>query len=142
MRILITAAVLLLAACSAGDGDDISADIATGPLGAGVWTDGERDGLCVGEDGAAALIAYAESGANCMAEGTVERGEGGMALVPRGDENCRIPFTVDRESVRFGAMPDACTYYCGGDATLNGKSFRRSAASDRSLEDVAGDPLC
>ena len=128
---------ILLAACS--QGQEPAPTIATGTFA------GEgRDRLCIaGEPGSyrAGLITYAAGDVNCSASGKVETASGTLALVPRGEGDCRISLTIEGNTVRIGEVPAACSYYCGPDATMAGKSFNRSDAGGATV-DLAGDPLC
>ena len=128
---------LLLAACS--QGQEPPPSIVTGNF-AG---DG-RDRLCIaGEPGnyRSGLIAFADSDANCSASGRIEIQAGKIALVPRGEGDCRIPLAVEGNMVRIGEIPPACSYYCGPNASMSGKSFSR-VDSGATAVDLAGDPLC
>ena len=128
---------ILLAACS--QGQEPASSIATGTFA------GEgRDRLCIaGEPGnyRAGLVAYTASDVNCSASGKVETANGKMALVPRGEGDCRIPLIVEGNAVRIGEVPAACSYYCGPGAAMAGKSFNRSETGG-AVVDLAGDPLC
>lgn len=140
MRILVLSFALLLASCS-----EVAPDADAPPEGVletGLWTGGERDGLCVAADGKAAFIRYGESDANCMAQGTIEADGEGMAFVPRGDDECRISLSQDGDVLTLRSGDDSCSYYCGGNASFEGEGFRRSDGDPSELRDVAGDPLC
>lgn len=140
MRYLILMPASLLAACGeAAPDSDVPAQ---GALEAGLWTGGERDGLCVAADGSAAIIQYGEGDANCMAQGRIE-GEGeNLDFVPRGEEQCRIPVLQEGDVLTLGNGDESCAYYCGGGATLRGEGLRRSDGEPGDLRDVEGDPLC
>ena len=99
-----------------------------------------RGGVCVEPDNAAFLLAD-EGAASCMAQGQIV-GEGeGLSFVPRGDGQCTIPLTVDGDTLTFGDGGAACSFYCGGELDLAGRSVRRTDSLEP-LVDVAGDPLC
>src|SRR5262245_9018615 len=119
MRYAIPLAILL-AACSKQPAEP--------SLTAGTFAGDGRDRLCVaGEPGKyrAGLIAYGEGNVNCSASGRLEKLEGGWALVPRGEGDCRIPLAIDGNMVRIGQVPAACSYYCGPGAEISGKSYHR-----------------
>lgn len=140
MRVAIMPLLLALSACgSGGDGD--GGDATGAALGS--FSDGERSGFCSRDDGSVAFILYDDdSDANCMAEGRVE-GEGGeLAFVPRGDEQCRIPMTLDGDALAFGALDESCRYYCGGDTELEGRRLSRGDATGRALSDPSGAEVC
>lgn len=137
MKTYLLALPLFLAACAsepASEQDDAG-------LADGIWLAGERSGFCSAED-SAALIFFDDDGSNCMAEGRVETVDGGLAFLPRGDRECRIPISEDGDTLTFGDGGEACSYYCGGTATLAGQTVRRSSATNGRLDDIAGDPLC
>lgn len=127
---------LLLAACSQ---EPSQPTLATGNFA------GEgRDRLCIaGEPGnyRAGLIAYGEGDINCSAAGAVEGSGANLTLVPKGEGDCRIPLTIDGNSVRVGQAPAACSYYCGPGAAMAGKAFNRADMGAEAV-DLAGDPLC
>ncbi len=128
--------VLLLAACSQQPAEPT--------LATGTFAGEGRDRLCLtGEPGAyrGGLIAYGEGNTNCSASGVIETQGGKLALVPRGEGDCRMPLTVDGNTVRVGQVPAACSYYCGPGALLAGKSFNRADMGAKAV-DLAGDPLC
>lgn len=140
MRIPVLSSALLLVSCSEAAPD---ADAPPGgALEAGLWTGGERDGLCVAADGKAAFIRYGESNANCMAQGAIEADGEGMAFVPRGDDECRISLSQEGDMLTLRSGDDSCSYYCGGDASFEGEGFRRSDGDPSELRDIAGDRLC
>jgi len=128
---------IILASCSQGEAPAPS--IATGSFA------GEgRDRLCIaGEAGnyRGGLIAFGEGDVNCSASGKIEAQNGKFSLVPRGEGGCRIPISVEGDTVRIGEVPAACSYYCGPGASMAGKSFNR-AGSGTTATDLAGDPLC
>jgi hypothetical protein len=112
---------------------------------------GSGDRLCIaGEAGhyRAGLIIYGKGAVNCSAVGRIE-GEGtNMALVPRGEGDCRIPLSIDGDMMRIGTVPAACSYYCGPGAKLAGNAFslanpaQTRDGSPAIAVDLAGDPLC
>ena len=126
----------LLAACSR--------EAAQPSLATGTFAGEGRDRLCIaGEPGAyrAGLIAFGDGDANCSASGRLEASGAGWVLVPKGEGDCRIPVTIDGNSVQIGQPPAACSYYCGPAASLTGKSFNRADMGAKAV-DFAGDPLC
>jgi hypothetical protein len=103
-----------------------------------------RDRLCIaGEPGSyrGGLIVFGEGDVNCSASGRVAAQAGGFALVPRGEGGCRIPLTIDGNTVRIGNVPASCSYYCGPGASMTGKAYNRSDMGAKAV-DLAGDPLC
>lgn len=127
---------LLLAACSQQPAEP--------SLTTGTFAGAARDRLCItGEPGSyrGGLIAYGAGDANCSASGRIEAVNGQIALVPRGEGACRIPLTLDGNVVRIGEVPPACSYYCGPDATMAGKTYNRADMGATAV-DLAGDPLC
>lgn len=127
---------LLLAACSQPPAEP--------SLTTGTFAGEGRDRLCLaGEPGnyRGGLIAYGEGDVNCSASGRVEITGNQLALIPRGEGDCRIPLTMDGNSVRVGQVSPACSYYCGPGATMAGKSYNRSDMG-AAVTDLAGDPLC
>jgi hypothetical protein len=128
---------MLLAACSPGQ--EPASSITTGAF-AG---DG-RDWLCIaGEPGnyRAGLIAFATGDVNCSANGRIEARNGQISILPRGEGACRIPLSIEGNTVRIGQVPAACSYYCGPGAVMAGKAFNR-ADTGATAVDLAGDPLC
>jgi hypothetical protein len=126
---------MLLAACSQQP--------AAPSLTTGTFAGEGRDRLCIaGEPGnyRAGLIAFGPGDVNCSASGRIET-EGGLALVPRGEGDCRIPLTIEGNAIRIGQVPAACSYYCGPGASMAGKTYNRADMGARAV-DVAGDPLC
>ena len=131
--------LLLLLACLTAS----CAKPAPGPtLKPGTYFGQGRDALCVRGDAAPqsfAFIAFAPTGdSNCAAEGRIEHSDAGWALVPAGEGGCRIPVRSTGESVAFGAVPAACSYYCGPGAALHGQSF---GWKDTSAMRLAEQPL-
>ena len=127
---------LLLAACS---------QQSTEPsLATGTFAGEGRDRLCLaGEPGnyRGGLIAFGQGEVNCSASGKIEVQGNQLALVPRGEGDCRIPLTLEGNNIRIGEVPAACAYYCGPGATMAGKSYNRSDMG-AAVTDLAGDPLC
>ena len=97
--------------------------------------------MCVGSEGDAAFILYGDGDANCLAEGAIAEEDGGVVFTPRGDRTCTIGLQNDGDRVTFADGGDNCSYYCGGDASLTGKTVQRSESTEP-LTDIAGDPLC
>lgn len=83
------------------------------------------------------MISYGEGDSNCLMRGRIEGG----ALIPNGDQSCRIPLTLEGGKITIGTPPASCAYYCGPGASLAGKTFTRMAKPEP-LTDIAGDPLC
>ena len=98
-------------------------------------------GEWVGTSARARVIAYGEGDVNCSASGRIEIRGDQLALVPRGEGDCRIPLTIGGNTVRIGELPAACAYYCGPGVTMAGKSYNRADMGAAAV-DVAGDPLC
>jgi hypothetical protein len=127
---------LLLAACTQQPAEP--------SLTTGIFAGGGRDRLCIaGGPGnySAGLIAYGNGDVNCSASGRIEAQNGQFALVPRGEGACRIPLTIEGNTIRTGEVPAACSYYCAPGATLAGKTYNRSDMGAAAV-DLAGDPLC
>lgn len=127
---------LLLAACSQQPAEP--------SLTTGTFAGEGRDRLCLaGEPGSyrGGFIAFGEGDVNCSASGRIEIQGNQVALVPRGEGNCRIPLIIEGNIVRIGQVPDACSYYCGPGATMAGKSYNRADMGATAV-DLAGDPLC
>lgn len=127
----------LLAACSQGKEP-------TATLDTGTFAGEGRDRLCIaGEAGnyRGGLITFGSGDVNCFASGRLEVQDGKIALIPRGEGDCRIPISIEGSSVRIGEVPAACSYYCGPGASMAGKAFGRAAAG-ATAADLAGDPLC
>jgi len=128
---------MLLAACS--QGQEPAPTITTGNFA------GEgRNRLCIaGEAGnyRGGLIAFGEGDVNCSASGRINAQGSQVALIPRGEGDCRIPLSIEGDRVRVGEVPATCSYYCGPGASMAGKSFNRAGAGE-SAADLAGDPLC
>ena len=127
---------LLLTACSQQPAEP--------SLTTGTFAGEGRDRLCMaGEPGnyRAGLIAYGAGDSNCSASGRIELEGNTASLIPRGEGACRIPLTIDGNSVRIGQVPPACSYYCGPGAQMGGKAFNRADMGATAV-DLAGDPLC
>ena len=127
---------LLLAACSQQSTEPT--------LATGTFAGEGRDRLCLAGDPGnyrGGLIAFGEGDVNCSASGKLDLQDNQLALIPRGEGDCRIPLTVEGNVVSVGEVPATCSYYCGPGATLAGKSFNRSDMG-AAVTDVAGDPLC
>jgi hypothetical protein len=113
-------------------------------LATGTFAGEGRDRLCIaGEPGnyRGGLVAYGEGDVNCSASGRIEDQNGQFALVPRGEGACRIPLTIEGNSVLVDKVPAACTYYCGPGATMGGKAYNKADMGAQAV-DLAGDPLC
>lgn len=127
---------MVLAACSQQPAEPT--------LATGTFAGEGRDRLCIaGEPGnyRGGLIAFGEGDVNCSASGRIEVRGGGLALLPRGEGDCRIPLIGGGNSIRVGEVPAACSYYCGPGATLAGKNYNRMDGRSQAT-DLAGDPLC
>ena len=127
---------LLLAACSQQPAEPTVA--------VGTFAGEGRDRLCLAGEAAnyrGGLIVYGEGDANCSASGKIEVQGPALTLIPRGEGDCRIPLTIEGNSVRIGQVPASCSYYCGPGASLQAKSFNRSDMG-AAVTDLAGDPLC
>ena len=141
MRALTISLTLLLAAC--GGSDQAANERAAAPLETSAATTASyagsgRDRLCLGgPNSAAAVISYGAGDNNCLVRGRIEGG----ALIPNGDDSCRIPVTESGGTITLGTPPPSCAYYCGPGASLAGKAFTRMAAPEP-VTDIAGDPLC
>jgi hypothetical protein len=130
------AAFLLLVACNP------EAEAPT--LVTGQFAGQGRDRLCIdGEPGnyRAGLIAFGDGDVNCSASGRVEQSGDAIALVPSGEGACRIPFSIEGNSVRIGEVSATCSYYCGPGASMAGKEYTRADMGAQAV-DLAGDPLC
>ncbi len=128
---------ILLAACSQEQAPAPS-------LVTGTFAGEARDRLCIaGEAGSyrAGLITFAAGNTNCTASGRIDVQGGQVTLIPRGEGSCRIALAIEGDTVRIGEVPAACSYYCGPDATMAGRSFNRADAKAIAV-DLAGDPLC
>jgi hypothetical protein len=131
MRILIIA--LLLSACSQ--------EAPRKPAGQVTYAGEGRDRLCTKGD-RAGFIAYGRGDANCSVQGRIERsGEHLLTLEPIGDHDCRIAIEEQGGTLRLGKAGATCSYYCGPNASFDGKAFTRDASASPAV-DFAGDPLC
>jgi hypothetical protein len=135
---------LLLTACSQQPAEQ---SITTGAF-AG---NDKRDRICIaGRPGnyRGGVIVFGKGDTNCSASGSIEVKQGDVALIPRGEGDCRIPLTIDGEAIRIGQVPAACSYYCGPGAQLGGKAFplanqaQTRDGSPATIVDFGGDPLC
>ena len=131
---------LLLASCSDEPAEEV--------LKEGTYFGQGRDALCiVGKDSPqrfAFITCAAKGDTNCAAEGRVEHGKDGWALVPAGEGGCRIPVTANGDTLAFGQVPAACSYYCGPDAAFSGQQFGWKDTSDMLLtqEPLGHDNVC
>ena len=131
MRIL--GLILLLAACSPQAPDPKIEEV--------TYAGNGRDRLCM-EGDRAGFITYGEGDANCSAHGRIDRTGGQrLAIIPDGDQDCRIEANEDAGAIRLGGVTAACAYYCGPGASFEGKAFTKRATPSPAL-DFAGDPLC
>lgn len=125
--------LLLLAACSSEN--------SPAPPYRALYAGEGRDRLCIAGE-RAGFIVYGAGNSNCSVRGRVEKaGEGLLAIIPEGDEDCRIEARQASGSIVLGKRAEACAYYCGPDADFSGRSFREDAAATPAA-DLAGDPLC
>ena len=138
--------VLAAALAPTGCGEAETPRETVGPgegLGQAFYQLGERSGLCSASDNRAAFVVYGDEDTNCMAQGSIEvDANGGMALAPRGDADCRIPIEDLGQSIRLGDGGEACTYYCGGTAVYAGRELTKNWDETPDLRDAAGEPIC
>lgn len=100
-----------------------------------------RDRLCIKGD-RIGFITYGAGNVNCSVRGHVGRsGEHLLSIVPDGDPDCSIKAAQDAESIRLGKLDQACAYYCGPNASFDGKVFAKTPSASPAV-DLAGDPLC
>ena len=127
------AIILLLAGCSQEPAPEAAEQA--------LYVGEGRDSLCIkGER--AGFITYGEGDMNCSAKGRLERaGVTPSAILPDGDQDCRIALSSAGESITLGAAGESCSYYCGPGASFAGKRFTK-ASPDSPAVDFAGDPLC
>ena len=141
MRRPLILSLLLLAACrnAAPEGNQAEAEpAAPRPQAFVSYAGSGRDRLCIGGPNAdAGVVAYGEGDSNCLVRGRIENG----ALIPNGDQGCRLPVSEDGDRMTFGPLPESCAYYCGPGASLAGKTFTRMEKPEPA-SDLAGDPLC
>lgn len=140
MRALLISLTFLLSACGRDDpaASQTAEAVSEGsPETYASFAGSGRDRLCVGgPNAAAAVMSYGDGDNNCLVRGRIEGG----ALIPNGDESCRIPVKETGDSIAIGT-PASCAYYCGPGATLAGKTFSRMDKPEP-VTDIAGDPLC
>ena len=140
MRVLVFSLTLLLAACGSGEqaANEAIASPEAGAAANASFAGAGRDRLCIAaSNAAAAVVSYGEGDNSCLVRGQIESG----ALIPHGDESCRIPVTKAGDKLTFGTPPATCAFYCGPGASLAGKTFTRMAKAEP-VSDIAGDPLC
>jgi hypothetical protein len=125
--------LILLSACSEGKQ-------ANPWLPDGVYAGAGRDRLCIKEEGAG-FIVYGKGDMNCSAAGSIVAKDGRFSLVPRGEDECKIPMLIGNGRVTLGDGGAACNYYCGPGASFAGRSFTGNASATPAI-DFAGDPLC
>jgi hypothetical protein len=131
MRIL--PLVVLLSACSPQATQE--------PAGRSLYVGEGRDRLCRAGD-RVGFITYGEGDANCSVRGRVDRaGEQLLAIFPDGDQDCRMELYEQGNSLRLGKVAATCAYYCGPDASFEGRAFTESSSASPAV-DFAGDPLC
>lgn len=104
----------------------------------GLYAGEGRDRLCRSGD-RIGFVTYGDGDANCSVRGRVDPAT--LAITPDGDPDCRIAFQDQGGSVRLGKGNAACAYYCGPDASFDGKAFTENASASAAV-DFAGDPLC
>ena len=130
--------LLAMAGCSSGEGEPAIDERVIEPgLFAAVAGEG---GVCIEPDNAG-FVFTAEDGRNCMAQGQFANDSEGMIFVPRGDGQCKIPVTVDGDTLTFGDGGNACSFYCASDLELAGRSARRTDSLEP-ITDAAGDLVC
>ena len=128
--------MLILGACSK--------EVPDQSLTPGTFAGEGRDRLCIAggpNNYRAGLIAYGTGDTNCTASGRIDTEGGQIALVPSGDTTCRVPLTIEGNTVRVGDVAATCSYYCGPGASMAGKTFNRSDMGAKAV-DLVGDPLC
>jgi hypothetical protein len=138
MRFLILTAALSITAC-AKEEEAVAPALATG-----TYAGGGRDALCVAGQGGArrgGFVVYGADDANCSASGRIEQVGAAWNLIPAGDLDCKIALSVNAGRVSLGPRAPACAYYCGPDASWDGKSFG-PVAQGKPVTDLAGEPLC
>ena len=129
-------AVLCLAGCSQ--------EAAAPELAIGTYVGEGRSQLCIAGKGAeqrAGVISYGAGDANCSASGRLTRVGADWMLIPRGEGDCRIPFSARGNQVRIGVVPGSCAYYCGPGAALANRRFALQPNAGEAA-DAFGDPLC
>lgn len=111
----------------------------TASLPAGLYRAGDRDALCMKADGRAGFVTFAPGAerTNCSVRGRLENG----AIVPDGDEACRIPVTQRGTALQLGDGGGSCAYYCGPNASFANREFTRQGGTG-TASDLAGEPLC
>jgi hypothetical protein len=135
MRTIILVA-LLLPACSRQPAEP--------SIPTGTYAGQGRDRLCLaGEPGnyRGGLIAYGKGDTNCSAIGRIVAEGKRFVLIPRGEGECRIPLEIEDNVIRVGLPPAACSYYCGPQAEMAGRTYSRADMGAKAV-DLAGDPLC
>ena len=130
MRIL--AVLLLLSACAP--------EANPSPSGKRLLAGEGRDRLCIAGD-RIGFIAYGSGDANCSMRGRLDRSGQILTIIPEGDAECRIAAEEAAGTIRLGQGGEACSYYCGPDASFEGKAFADKPAASPAV-DFAGDPLC
>ncbi|GAA4039791.1 hypothetical protein GCM10022281_20820 [Sphingomonas rosea] len=144
MRTLLIPLLVLTAGCGKSDdagGPDSPRQSVGGEAGAiTVFAGAGRDRLCLKEEGKrVGLITFAKSGdANCSIRGS---DTGPQAIRPDGDVKCAILYNRQGDTVTLLTGNNACAYYCGPGASLEGKTFVRMDKPDQ-VTDLGGDPLC
>ncbi|MCY7340244.1 MAG: hypothetical protein LH465_09920 [Sphingomonas bacterium] len=138
MRFLILAAAFIVPACSKQQSP--APDIPPGS-----YAGNGRDRLCIealdGEALRVGIITYGAGDQNCQVAGKVAQSDGRLTLTPTGEGDCRIPLVKEGTTLRIGAVPQACDYYCAPDASLGGERFDFGKYVGAAT-DLAGDPLC
>jgi hypothetical protein len=130
----LTPLVLLLAACAPEEPPPAAAESA-------IYAGAGRDRLCV--DGErVGFITFGDGDANCSVRGRLESaGDGRLAIIPNGDEDCRIEAADETGRILLGSRKAGCAYYCGPNADFAGKAFTKQDSASPAV-DFAGDPLC
>ncbi|MDV3456491.1 hypothetical protein RZN05_05805 [Sphingomonas sp. HF-S4] len=156
------ALVLLLAACSGGEGGgNVQApqDLESAAIERGLVRDPDdsdltglyardTDRICVVRTGSAYRIgAYVDYGdrITCSGAGTVER-SGSTLKVTLGGEGCTFDASYDGDRIKFpGVLPDACKKLCARRAAFTGLEATRlseSTAEAAAMRDAGGRRLC
>ncbi len=148
----LTAPLLMLLFASCGDTeveDPVGTSNLTGLyLGEGEGKQQDRICMVTAPSGAVrfGIVTLEPDRAACSGIGRVPQAGDELRLIMAGDENCELRANVADTRVTFPAsVPEGCSYYCGPDATLAGKSFEKtddSLEGAMSADDLVGNPLC
>ena len=121
--------LLLLPACSTEEVSDKRLYAGSG-----------KDRLCIDGD-RVGFIVHAAGGANCSVRGRLDQTGAAVAIIPAGDQECRIAAERLGDRFRLGPLTRACAYYCGPGADFSGQVFEAAPGASPAV-DFAGDPLC